>query len=204
MKLYKNLQTALKERTDVRAIKLTLKDKVFPPELFNLSNLEEAYFDGACEDFPSSIVGWEKLKVLSLKFEKNTSDLSAVFSLPSLENLKIIETPIKVFLLPLGRINAPLRFVTIKGCGLERLPEEISMLNTLEELHLPQNKLFVLPFSFQDLRSLKRINLDSNRFVIFPKIVKKMPNLKHLSIDGNTFDEEEKAKIQREFHIWPN
>lgn len=204
MKIYKNLSTALNERSDVRAIKLNIKEKVLPENLFDFPNLEEAYLEGDCEEFPSTIQGWEKLKILSIKFEKNRSDLSAVFSLPNLENLKIISTPIKVFLLPLGKINAPLRFVTIKGCGLERLPEEMSMMDTLEELSLPNNRLFVLPFAFQDLKCLKRINLDNNKFVIFPKIIKKMPNLKHLSIDGNTFDEEELAKIQREFHIWPN
>ena len=31
-----------------------------------------------------------------------------------------------------------------------------------------------------------------------------MKTLTHLSIDGNSFDEDEKARIQREFHIWPN
>jgi hypothetical protein len=31
-----------------------------------------------------------------------------------------------------------------------------------------------------------------------------MKNLGHLSIDGNLFSEEEKARIQREFHITPN
>ena len=204
MKLYKSLPAALKDREEVRAVKLTLKDKIFPPSLFELPNLEEAYLDGDCETFPASIDGWKNLKHLSLKFENNQSDLSSLFSLPRLENLKLISTPIKVFLLPLGHIQAPLKFISIKGCGLEKLPEEVSMLTTLEELHLPQNKLFVLPVAFQDLRKLKRLNLDSNRFLIFPNVIKKMPELKHLSIDGNSFDEDEKARIQREFHIWPS
>lgn len=202
MKLYKNLATALKERSEVRAIKLTLKEKKFPASLFEFPNLEEVYLEGECEEFPDTIRGWEVLKILSIKFENNKSDLSAVFSLPRLENLKIISTPIKVFLLPLGQIRAPLKFVSIKGCGLEKLPEEISMITGLEELHLPQNKLFALPVAFQDLEKLKRLNLDSNKFLIFPGIIKFMPGLKHLSIDNNSFDEDEKDRIQREFHIW--
>ena len=203
MKLYKNLTTALKERQDVTAIKLTLKGAEFPKELFDLPKLKEVYLDGEVENFPDSISGWRHVKILSLKFEKNKSDLSAVFSLPELENLKIIETPIKVFLLPLGKINAPLKFVSIKGCGLEKLPEEISMITTLEELHLPHNTLSTLPFAFKELHQLKRLNLDSNNFSQFPDLIKKMTKLTHLSIDGNSFDEDEKARIQREFHIWP-
>ena len=43
MKLYKNLSNALKERDEVRAIKLSLKGKYFPVDLFELPYLEEAY-----------------------------------------------------------------------------------------------------------------------------------------------------------------
>lgn len=203
MNLYKNLTSALKEREDVKAIKLSLKG-TFPIELFDLLNLEEVYLEGECEKFPDKIKGWDKLKILSIKWEKFKGDLSPVFSLPSLESLKIIETPIKTFLLPLGKINAPLRLLTIKSCGLQKLPEEISMFTKLQEFHLPGNQLTSLPFSFKELHQLRRLNLDSNSFKVFPDLIKSMKTLTHLSIDGNSFDEDEKARIQREFHIWPN
>lgn len=204
MKLYKNLTSALTERDDVRAIKLSLKDAQFPTGLFDLPNLEEAYLEGECKSFPNQISGWSKLKILSIKWANFSGDLSSVFSLPSLENLKIIETPIKTFILPLGRINAPLKFLSIKGCGLQNLPEEISMFTNLQEFHLPNNNLTTLPFAFRELKQLKRLNLDSNSFSHFPDLIKTMKTLTHLSIDGNAFDEDEKARIQREFHIWPN
>lgn len=204
MKLYKNLTTSLKERDDVRAIKLTLPSSHFPLEIFDLPHLEEAYLEGVCETFPDKIQGFNKLKVLSIKWEKFSGDLSSILSLPALENLKIIETPMKMFLLPLGRINAPLKFLTIKGSGLEKLPEEISMCTQLQEIHLPGNKLRELPHSFKELQKLKRLNLDSNQFEKFPDQIKLMKNLGHLSIDGNKFPEEEKERIQREFHISPN
>lgn len=204
MKLYKNLLTALKEREEVRALKISLKDKSLPKEIFDLPHLEELYLEGSCETFPDKCAGWENLKILSLKFENFQGDLSSLFSLPHLENLKIIETPIKMFLLPLGKINAPLKFLTIKGCGLEKLPEEISMAVNLQDLHLPNNKLAQLPFAFKELKKLKRLNLDSNAFSIFPEALKHMPKLSHLSIDNNNFSQEEKDRIQREFHIWPN
>ena len=204
MKLYKNLQTALKEREDVRAIKIVLKEAIFPTELFDFPNLEEAYLEGECQSFPGKMAAWSKIKVLSIKWNQFSGDLSSVLSLPMLENLKILETPMKMFLLPLGKINAPLKFLTIKSSGLEQLPEEISMCTQLQELHLPGNKLSTLPFSFKELQKLKRLNLDQNKFKNFPDQIKTMKNLGHLSIDGNLFSEEEKARIQREFHITPN
>jgi Leucine-rich repeat (LRR) protein len=204
MKLYKNLSTALKERDQVTAIKITIKDKQFPISLFDLPNLTEAYLDGECTEFPHEIHGWKNLKTLSIKWDFFQGDLSGLFSLPNLENLKIIETPIKHFLLPLGRINAPLKFLTIKSCKLEKVPEEISMCQSIIEMHLPGNKLETLPFSFKELAHLKRLNLDNNLFQHLPDQIKSMKNLGHLSIDGNHFSEEEKARIQREFHIWPN
>ncbi len=204
MKLYKNLQTALKEREDVRAIKIVLKEAQFPTELFDFPNLEEAYLEGECQSFPGKMTGWSKIKVLSIKWNQFSGDLSSILSLPMLENLKILETPMKMFLLPLGKINAPLKFLTIKSSGLEQLPEEISMCTQLQELHLPGNKLSALPFSFKELQKLKRLNLDQNKFKNFPDQIKTMKNLSHLSIDGNLFSEEEKARIQREFHITPN
>lgn len=203
MKLYKNLTSALTEREEVKAIKLSLKEAQFPTALFDLPNLEEAYLEGVCKNFPDKIQGWSKLKVLSIKWENFSGDLSAVFLLPSLENLKVIETPLKTIILPLGIINAPLKFLTMKSCDLEKLPEEISMCTQLHELYLPGNKLKELPFAFKELQKLKRLNLDSNAFSNFPNQIKSMPNLGHLSIDGNNFSEDEKARIQREFNISP-
>jgi Leucine-rich repeat (LRR) protein len=203
MKLYKNLTSALKKREEVRAIKLSLKEN-FPKELFDLTEVEEVYLDGSCVSFPDDISGWENLKILSVKWENFKGDISPLFTLPGLENLKIIETPISSFRLPLGNVAAPLKFLSIKGCGLKTLPEEISMLTQLSEFHLPNNELTTLPFSFRELKNLKRLNLDSNHFSVFPDFIKKMPQLGHLSIDNNSFSEDEKDRIQREFHIWPN
>ena len=204
MKLYKNINSTLKEREEVTAIKLTLKDSHFPSQIFDFPNLEEAYLDGDCSYFPDQLHGWDKLKILSIKWNNFSGDLSRILSLPQLENLKIIDTPMRMFLLPLGKISAPLKFLTIKGAGLEKLPEEISMCTQLQELHLPNNKLTSLPFSFKELSVLKRLNLDQNLFSTFPDQIKSMKSLSHLSIDGNKFSEDEKARIQRDFHISPN
>ncbi len=201
MKLYKNLNTALKESEEVEALKVTLSGK-FPHELFMLGNLRELYLEGDIQELPRLGSLWPKLKVLSIKWPAFSGDLSGFFSLPSLENLKIIETPMKRLTLPLGHVNSPMKSLTIKSCDLTELPEEISMLTQLQELNLSGNELTALPHSFPALFHLRRLNLDSNNFERFPDLIKSMKTLSHLSIDGNKFAEEEKARIQRLFNIW--
>lgn len=203
MKLYKNLGTAYQERENVQALKISVKGEQFPEELLDFPNLTELYLEGNCSHFPDKTPKWDQLKTLSIKWPAFKGDLSTVFRLPRLSNLKIIETPIEHFLLPLGNTPAPLKSLTIKDSGLTHLPEEVSMLWQLEEMNLSGNDLQALPKAFVDLRNLKRLNLDSNVFKVFPDDVKKMTKLTHLSIDHNKFSEEEKERIQRDFHIWP-
>jgi Leucine-rich repeat (LRR) protein len=204
LKLYKSLKTAIEEREEVEALKVTLTGGKLPPEIFALGNLRELYLEGDIEDLPKIGTPWNKLRTLSIHWPSFKGDLAALFTFPSLTNLKIIETPIKRLTLPLGKINAPIKSLTIKSCGLAELPEEFSMLTSLEEINLAGNKLKALPQSFPVLARLKRLNLDSNSFVKFPDVVKSMPTLSHLSIDGNSFDEDEKARIHREFNLWLN
>jgi Leucine-rich repeat (LRR) protein len=204
LKLYKNLATALKESNEVEALKVTLTGGKFPAEILMLTNLKELYLEGDVEDFPRIGTPWNKLRTLSVRWPSFKGDLSGVFSLPSLGNLKIIETPLKRLTLPLGKIAAPLKSLTIKQCHLSELPEEFSMITTLEEVNLSGNNLEKLPLSFPLLSRLRRLNLDSNRFTRFPDLIRQMNTLSHLSIDGNKFSEDEKARIQREFNIWVN
>lgn len=200
MKIYKNLKSALAERDKVEAIKLTLEGD-FPQELFYFNNIKELYLEGSCAAFPKIGMNWLGLKLLSLKCHSFNGDISGIFYLPSLENLKIIETPLASFLLPLGFAPAPLQSLTIKSCGLKQLPEEISMLPRLKEINLSGNELISLPHSTVDLVNLQRLNLDSNKFQLFPDLIGKMKKLTHLSIDGNLFSQEEKDRIQRNFHL---
>lgn len=204
MKLYKNLTTALKEREDVEALKVSLSGGKFPGELLMFTNLRELYLEGETEEFPRIGYPWEKLRILSISWPAFKGDISGVFALPAVENLKLIGTPLAKLTLPIGQINPALRSLTIKDAGLLSLPEEISMFTGLTEMNLSGNLLTALPQSFPLLRNLRRLNLDGNEFTIFPEQIGSMKSLSHLSIDGNSFSEEEKARIQRHFNIWPN
>lgn len=203
MKLFKSLTAALKEPQEVGALKITLTGTL-PKEIFKLSYLRELYLEGTCSGFAIPENAFPELRILSLKCDSFEGELAEIFRLRHLENLKIIETPLKRLLLPIGAFHSSLKSLTLKSCGLESLPEEIESLQELSELYLSGNELQSLPHSFPILTRLKRLNLDDNKFSQFPDQIKKMPQLKHLSIDGNNFSEDEKARIQREYHITPH
>lgn len=202
MKLYKTLHIPKKEWSEVKALKVTIKEETFPQALLDLSNLEELYLEGNCIRLPHYL-NWPFLKILSLRLPACKTGLVPFFNLPCLENFKIIETPLSTITLPLGNIIAPLNSLMIKDCGLREIPEEIGMLSHLTELNLSYNQIKKLPYAFRDLKNLKRLNLDSNQFEIFPDEIKHIKALRHLSIDNNLFSEEEKNRIQREFYITP-
>ena len=202
MKLYRTLASAMEDADAVEALKLDVKDGRFPPELFMLNNLKELYLEGNCTDVPKVGQPWPQLRLLSIKWTAFKGDLSKLIALPTVENLKIIETPQPRMILPIGMALPKLKSLTMKNCTLEALPEEITIFPELTELNLSGNSLQELPQSFADLKKLKRLNLDQNHFEKFPDLIKSMPGLSHLSIDGNPFPEAEKARIQREFHIW--
>lgn len=200
--MFKNLKSALEERENVTALKITIKDKALAPELFHFPHLRELYLDApALTELPDDIGAWSELALLQLRAPIFKGSLAPLFHLPKLTNLKTAETPLHPLRLAIGGSKAPLRFLTLKDAGLKSLPEEFGELSTIEELHLPGNLLKNLPVSFADLKKLKWINLDSNDFEVFPEVLGKLPQLKHLSIDSNSFSEEEKERIQRKFNL---
>lgn len=200
MKLYKSLKSALAVREEVTALKLSVSGDL-PPEIFAFPHLRELYLEGDLKEVSKDIQEWKKLELLSLKLTYKPLHLSSIFALPSLRNLKIIETPVATFQLPLGHVRAPLVSLTMKSADLSGLPQEIGMLGGLEELNLSSNELQDLPEGFKDLTRLKRLNLDQNRFTRFPDFLGSMPSLRHLSLDNNLFPEEEKERVQRQFHL---
>lgn len=201
MKLYKKLSDAMRARSHVLFLKLKISDGTIPLEIYDLTNLQELYLEGNFEELPDDLLKLRQLKVLSLKSSRWIGTLSVPLSLPSLLNLKVIDTKISTLHFPLGMRDSQLTSLTLKNTHLELLPEEISQFQTLLELNLSGNFLTDLPLGFSELKKLKRLNLDSNKFQILPSLIRSLPNLNHLSLDQNPLKKEERARIQREFHL---
>lgn len=201
MGLYKNLKEALKNAEDCTVLKLSVKGTRVADDLSALPRLQELYLDGAALTELPDVAALRTLRIFSLRAPAFAGSLAPLFHLPRLENLKAIDTPLEPLLLPLGEPLAPLRALTLKNAGLRTLPLELGEYGALEELHLPENELAELPFTFGGLKALKRLNLDRNAFARFPDLLGSLPRLQHVSIDHNRFDEDERARIQRQFHL---
>ncbi len=202
MPMFKSLAKALEKRIEARALKLALKGSTLPAELFDLTELRELYLDAPELTTLPTLLPFSQLTHLEMSAPTLDGDLAPLFALKRLQVLKLHHTPLRT--LPLGHSTAPLRFLTLKACGLKNLPPEFGeLLQELEELSLASNELKELPGSFRELRKLKRLNLDANRLEIFPTVLGEMKNLKHLSLDHNLFSQDERERIQREYHLTP-
>lgn len=176
---FKDYQKALKNKNNVTVLSMEWKEEKLPEGIFEFPHLKELH-----------------LKATSLNDEKTIK----LFSLSGLKNLKIFECP---HLFKNGDIerSSDLEFLTIKNCGLNHLPRSLHHFKNLKEMNLSGNELTDLPEQFHSLLQLKRLNLDSNKFTLYPKVLTRMTHLKHLSLDQNLFSDEEKARIQREYHL---
>jgi Leucine-rich repeat (LRR) protein len=201
MGMYKSLKEALLHPEDCTVLKLTVRGKTLPEEIGALPNLRELYLEGSELTELAVLASWQLLRLFSLKAPRFQGSLAPVFQLKSLENLKTIDTPLEPLHLSLGHALAPLRFLTLKNAGLKALPLEFGEYGQLEELHLPENQLEGLPPTFTGLRRLKRLNLDHNAFTVFPDLLGQLGQLQHVSMDQNLFTDDEKARIQRIFHL---
>ncbi len=190
----------LNDWEDIKAIKITIQDE-FPLDFFRFKNLEELYVEGSCKFLPDLNNSFKKLKLLSIRLRGLKGSIESVFNLPSLENLKVIETPLKSFMIPSDLGSSSLVSLTIKNCSLKELPENIFQLEKLTEINFSGNDLSGLPSSIQALKNLRRLNLDQNRFKHLPGVISYISKLKHLSIDQNLFSQLEKDRIERDFHI---
>ncbi|XP_021986946.2 disease resistance protein RPV1-like [Helianthus annuus] len=105
------------------------------------SNLQQLYFSGNdVENLPSSIGNLHKLVNLSFSWCVKLKSLPG--SICSLQHL---------------------RFLSLDGCGIEELPEDIGQLECLEKLDLTCSKIKHLPDSICKLKHLKTLILD--RFI---------------------------------------
>lgn len=201
MKLYKKLSDAIKNQSQVFALKLKIDDGDLPTELFDLPKLQELHLEGNIRELPEEFLTLRQLTTLSLKSSREIDSLVYALRLPALINLKVIDTELSRLEIPLGTVNDSLQSLTLKNALLEELPDEISQLQSLTEINLSGNRLHSLPKGFYELKKLRRLNLDSNKFQFFPDRLSSLPGLNHLSLDQNPFSDEERARIQKKFHL---
>lgn len=82
-----------------------------------------------------------------------------------------------------------LRVFAASGCGLEKLPPEICLLQQLEELIVPHNLLHMLPDLFWKLKTLKKLDIGHNKLHILPESICQCAALQSLNISHNKIAE---------------
>ncbi len=89
----------------------------------------------------------------------------------------------------MARIEAARRdaatVLDLSGLGLTEVPESVSQLTQLDQLHLDSNQLVGLPESITRLTRLRNLYLLSNQLTDLPEFVGRMPRLRMLILDRN-------------------
>lgn len=78
-----------------------------------------------------------------------------------------------------------LKSLSLKGNGMDMLPENFGDLKNLEKLDLNENRLSSLPQSMVHMQNLKELYIQSNSFQKFPDAVCSMKSLEILMISEN-------------------
>lgn len=73
--------------------------------------------------------------------------------------------------------------------SLKELPEELCLLNKLEELYVTNNALSTLPKHLKSLQGLKVLNLSGNAFSDLPQSISEVTSLETLHVGGNRIGE---------------
>lgn len=82
----------------------------------------------------------------------------------------------------------PLLELNLYDNDIEKLPDNIGSLNSLEVLILPNNQLTELPESFKKLNSLKKLDLSWNDITTLPEWINSLSSLEELNLRGNKLE----------------
>ncbi|KAL4110816.1 hypothetical protein PRIC1_002503 [Phytophthora ramorum] len=75
--------------------------------------------------------------------------------------------------------------LTLRGLGLECVPNSVLLKNELISLDLTGNELTELPIDLNRLKSLQKLDVSENALVDFPECLNNMPNLRELHLAHN-------------------
>ncbi len=159
-----------------------------PPEVLDLADTLELLDlgDNPLEALPA---GFARLKRLRVLFCSNTrfACLPPVLGdCPALEQVGFRDTGLRE--VPAEALPSSLRWLTLTGNRIERLPAALGHRPLLQKLMLSGNRLQALPDELEGAPALELLRLSANRFERLPCWLPELPRLAWLAWAGNPMD----------------
>ena len=189
-----DLPTAIGELTHLTSLQLRRTPlQSHPMWMGNLLHLEHLYYDPflpICEE-PAPPIGLSLLTSLKSLFLDMMPPYIIPDTLKNVERLAIVTRPCDMHNRDEESSNkkenwewlssmTKLSSLTLRGCGLKKLPDPIIYLG-LTRLEVNLNRLSELPVG-RYLENLQFLHLGSNAFINFPKAIQRAKNLRQLHI----------------------
>lgn len=210
--VYKNLDSAYRDREDVYNLELSHREVVpgklkwigdmpnitflfiqgdlsdLPPEVFTLKNIRRLALWGDFEEIPEGIRHFENLEILSMPRNRIRTIPAWIGEMKKLRGLYLGRNRIES--LP-GEIGActMLEQLSLDKNLLNHLPEPLTTLPHLEKLYLDGNRLTRLPEGIAALKSLTTLSVSGNLLTAIPQEITGLGKVDTLVLSGNRISE---------------
>lgn len=160
----------------------------FPREIFGLSDTLEVLdlSDNALACLPADIGRLSRLRVLFCSRNRFTRLPPSLGDCAALSQIGFREAGLCE--VPAESLPPSLRWLTLTGNRLERLPDALGRRPLLQKLMLSGNRLVGLPESLAGAANLELLRLSANRFDALPPWLRQLPRLAWLAWAGNPLD----------------
>ncbi|OJJ22027.1 hypothetical protein BKI52_08280 [marine bacterium AO1-C] len=177
---FENL-TKLKGKLDLSQNKLTK----FPLPMCKLAKITELELaSNQITEIPAEIRTMKQLLFLRVDYNKLERIHESIGELNSLEALFLAYNKLKE--LPESITSLPMRYLTLVGNQLEKLPDNFgNFTNLSSRLDLSYNQLKELPESFAQLSQIQELNLSKNQLTYLPDFWDRLIRIYDLNISKN-------------------
>ena len=159
-----------------------------PPEVLGLADTLELLDlgDNPLDALPAEFARLKRLRVLFCSNTRFARLPPVLGDCPALEQVGFRDTGLRE--VPAEALPSSLRWLTLTGNRIERLPESLGQRPLLQKLMLSGHRLQALPDGLEGAPALELLRLSANRFERLPCWLPELPRLAWLAWAGNPMD----------------